>query len=67
MDFIFPPNLFFFMMNFELVPGTCFVHSSRSFTGAIRLRRLEQMVGTDGWKIWLERMEKLVQIQDWYP
>jgi hypothetical protein len=27
MDFIFPPNLSFFMMNFELVPGRCFFHS----------------------------------------
>ena len=27
MDFIFPPNLSFFMMNFELVLGTCFFHS----------------------------------------
>jgi hypothetical protein len=27
MDFIFPPNLSFFMMNFELVPGTYFFHS----------------------------------------
>ena len=26
-DFIFPPNLSFFMMNFELVPGRCFFHS----------------------------------------
>jgi hypothetical protein len=25
------------------------------------------MVGKDGWKRWLERMEKLIQIQDWYP
>jgi hypothetical protein len=47
MDFIFPPNLSFFF-NFELVPGTCFFHSSRSFTGAVRLRRLEQMVGANG-------------------
>jgi hypothetical protein len=52
MDFIFPPNLSFFMMNFELVPGTCFFHSSRSFTGAVRLRRLEQMVGKYGWGEW---------------
>ena len=22
---------------------------------------------TDGWKRWWERMEKFVQIQDWYP
>jgi hypothetical protein len=28
-------------------------------TGAVRLRRLEQMVGKDG--------GKLMQIQDWYP
>ncbi len=34
-------------MNFELVPGTFFSQSSRSFTGADRLRRLEQMVGKD--------------------
>jgi hypothetical protein len=28
MDFIFPPNLSFFMMNYELVVlGTCFFHS----------------------------------------
>jgi hypothetical protein len=27
MDFIFPPNLSFFMMNFELELGTCFFHS----------------------------------------
>ena len=27
MDFIFPPNISFFMMNFELVLGTCFFHS----------------------------------------
>ena len=27
MDFRFPPNLFFFMMNFELVFGPCFFHS----------------------------------------
>ena len=46
MDFIFPPNLSFFMMNFELVPGTCFFHSSRSFTGA----------GFVGWNRWLEDM-----------
>jgi hypothetical protein len=26
-DFIFPPNLSFFMMKFELVPGRCFLHS----------------------------------------
>ena len=27
MDFIFPPNLSFFITNFELVPGRCFFHS----------------------------------------
>jgi hypothetical protein len=27
MDFIFLPNLSFFIMNFELVPGTYFFHS----------------------------------------
>ena len=27
MDFIFPPNLSVFMMNFVLVPGRCFFHS----------------------------------------
>ena len=29
MDFIFPPNLSFFMMNFELVPGRCFFQVKR--------------------------------------
>jgi hypothetical protein len=40
MDFIFPPNLSFFMMNFELVPGRCFFHSQTS---------LEKSVGKDDW------------------
>jgi hypothetical protein len=47
MDFIFPPNLSFFVMNFELVLGTCFKGPS-----LVRLRRLEQMVGKDGWNEW---------------
>ena len=31
MDFIFPPNLSFFMMNFELVPERCFLQPVTSF------------------------------------
>ena len=57
-DFIFPPNLSFFMMKFELVPGRCFFHT-------VKRPSLVQS-GFICWKRWLERMEKLVQIQDWY-
>jgi hypothetical protein len=49
--------IFFIDMNFELVPGTFFSQSSRSFTGADRLRRLEQMVGKDGWNEWKRCLE----------
>jgi hypothetical protein len=55
MDFIFPPNLSFFYDEFRVDAWDMFLSRLKSFTGAVRLRRLEQMVGKDGgneWKSW---------------
>ena len=41
-EIIFPPNLSFFMMKFELVPGRCFFHWCSPVSS----------VGKDGWNEW---------------
>jgi hypothetical protein len=62
MDFIFPPNYLFY--------DECRVGPWDRFLSQLKVLHWcspASSVGTDGWKRWLERMEKLVQIQDWYP
>jgi hypothetical protein len=63
MDFIFPRNLSFFNDEFRVGAWDIFLSQFK----VLHWCSPASSVGTDGWKIWLERMEKLVQIQDWYP
>jgi hypothetical protein len=63
MDFIFPPNLFFY----DEFRVNCAWNMFLSQLKVLHWCSPASSVGTDGWKRWWERMEKLVQIQDWYP
>ena len=67
MDFIFPPNLSFFSDEFRVGAWDMFLSQFQVLHWCSLASSVGTIVGTDGWKIWLERMEKLVQIQDWYP
>ena len=62
MDFIFPPN-FFFHDEFRVGAWDMFL----SQLEVLHWCSPASSVGTDGCKGWLERKEKLIQIQDWYP
>jgi hypothetical protein len=58
MDFIFPPIYLFF----DEISSWCLGDVS------FRVKRPSLVQsGFACWKRWLERMEKLVRIQDWYP